>query len=122
MVKQITLSPTSVNIELENIVQTLKCINGHVIKSLKKVVASSERPINEEDCKKEWSDVATCPCDSSNGFLSKLHRFGEEVKKRLLFGDDDGVDQLKTGLYNNLLFEMVFQYHGLIFSYFLSCR
>lgn len=89
MVKQITLSPASGNIELDHIVQTLKCINGHVIRLLKGVIAPSERATNEEVCKKEWLEIVNCQCDSNGGFLSKLHRLGEAVRNRLLFSDAD---------------------------------
>lgn len=92
MVKRITLSPSSSSIEIENIVQDLKCINSEVIRLLSSTTAPAQMPKDESACRKEWSNITECHCASVNvGILSRLHRLGLEVRKKILFPDQDDV-------------------------------
>lgn len=96
MVKRITLSPSSSGIELEQIVQTLKCINNHVIKLLAGVVAPPENSKSETACRKEWTDIVACRCPNSDSSLLKLRRLGHEVGRMIMYLDEEDVKNGKT--------------------------
>lgn len=87
----ISISPSSLNIELNSIVQTLKCINTRVIELLK----VEEIKENNTQYSKDWLSMSCCSCFENNRIKNNGdHTRNFKRPSRKLFNESPSTEKI----------------------------